>query len=322
MSSRDESQPHPGPAWPPPHGRPVTPHGRPGTPPGAPPRPPRPPAGQPPVGPPPEHRGTPSSPARVPLPASPPPEPGRRPAVDAGRVPSWGADLGRILVYSLIVAVFSAAIVWLTSTGVVLDQQWETITDIGLFAAIMTLVLGWLLPFLVLEHEREDSGFRRRGLIPLVLVSSVLSTLIFTASSVVWPWIGDFSPESGNLMELAGHHPAGLFATAAMNFTAAMISFAFVCPMATAPVAFMVPRSAPWLGLVGILVGFLGLSTAYGWASLAIALRPPDATGLIVLAVCVPVSAVICIVMVLVAQRTRLPEAGTAARRSGTPARR
>lgn len=226
-------------------------------------------------------------------------------AHDDTRTPAWGHDLGRNVILSVMVTVLAAFIVFATSSGLMKDKQWEEITEVGLFAAIMTAVFGWMFPFLMAEHKREDSGFRSEGLFPLLLVSALLGTVILTASSVLWPWIGTLHPETGQLAELVGRHPVGLFYTAAMYFTAAMISCAFFVLMATAPFAVMVPASAPWLGMVLTLLGYFGLSGGYIGVAIWLGLREPSAGGLLFLAVCVPVSVLLCAAGIGLVQRLR-----------------
>lgn len=204
--------------------------------------------------------------------------------------------------------VLAAFIVFATSAGLMKDRQWEVITEVGLFAAIMTAVFGWMFPFLMVEHKRDDSGFRHEGLLPLVLVSALLGTVILTVSSVLWPWIGTLHPESGQLSELVGHHPVGLFYTAATYFTAAMSSSAFFVLMATAPFAVMFPRSAPWLGTVLTLLVYFGVSGGYIGVAIWLGQRGPSTGGLLFLAVCLPVSVLLCAAGIGLTQRLRHPE--------------
>lgn len=192
------------------------------------------------------------------------------------------------------VAVLVALVLWGAEAGVLRSRRGEAIDDIGVFAVILTLVCGAALPYLTGEKGRADRGFRLTGLIPLVLISAPISAAVLAASSLVWPWIGTFDAGSDSFIQTAGATGAGLLFTFAVHLTAALLAYPFFVLLSIVPF----PHPGAWLGLLG----WLGVSGMCAVIAFVIGLGPPTGGRLLVLAACVPVAAVVCVIGLGLAQ--------------------
>lgn len=104
-------------------------------------------------------------------------------------VPAWGRDLRRVVVYALFLAVFLTVLVGLSALGLMFDKKFERIEPNPMWAGICAGLSPLMFPFLLFGREREDNGFRRRGLIPLLVVGIPAAAAVEVLVMMVWPFI-------------------------------------------------------------------------------------------------------------------------------------
>ena len=144
-------------------------------------------------------------------------------------VPTWSRDLRRVLGISLVGALFMSLFVWLASTGLMLEKGTrDTLEADAVWAGICTGVLVIMFPFLFFETKRVDNGFRRHGLVLLVLLGVIGGGVIITVVMMIWPvFLGDRALPGTVAAELGGD-PASIllvlfFVTAGMAWCLALL---------------------------------------------------------------------------------------------------
>ncbi|MFX4273401.1 hypothetical protein ACQBAR_01240 [Propionibacteriaceae bacterium Y1685] len=169
--------------------------------------------------------------------------------------PRWRS----LLVRAVVTMVAVTACVALAHWGLLRDKSYDRIPDAVGFGHIGLGLVGALWPWVVFEHEREDSGFPVKGLVPWTLVTGPLVGLLGVGAAATWPLITGQFTLSGSVQEPTTPQAAltllfVVWATTNAGLATGMPIFASVA----------VPRGAlicvlPWLGT--ILAGCLAVHT-------------------------------------------------------------
>lgn len=113
-----------------------------------------------------------------------------RPSSSETETPTWARDFLRVLGLSLFGVLFFTAVVWFAALGLLQEKGGtDPVEADPIWAGICAGVTTFVFPFLFMEYQRNDSGFRRKGLIPLVVLSVVIGGMIVTAVMMIWPFI-------------------------------------------------------------------------------------------------------------------------------------
>lgn len=177
----------------------------------------------------------------------------RRPRKDPRRVPSWGADLGRFALSALGAAVIGTIFVWVSGLGIFsTNGTRENIMDDSFLGGVVILgMVPAIWPIMHMSRERADHGFRRRGLLPLLLVAGLLLALLYALSTMVWGFFYGTDAPPGSIAE-ASTAPtsvlACLFLTLAIVWTASATVLQLVVDGGAGMKLLVV---AVWLGLLG-----------------------------------------------------------------------
>ena len=191
-------------------------------------------------------------------PAGPPP-PGPLPLHEEEPVPTWTRDFLRVLGISLFGALIFTFFIWLASTGLMYQRNMAgKIEADGLWAGIIAGVLALLFPFLFMEHKRKDDGFRREGLVPLILLSVFASAMIVTLVALVWPFFLGERAVPGTVAAELGSDPASFFLVLLFFIGGMAWSMCVVMPMMIGGFKAALWLLLPYLGFV-FLIGFAGV---------------------------------------------------------------
>lgn len=139
------------------------------------------------------------------------PDPQPRPRTSDTETPTWTRDFLRVLGLSLIGVLFATILVWAATAGLLREKNsFDRLEGDPLWAGICAGGMVFLFPFLFFEHERQDSGFRRKGFVPLVMLSVPCGAVVATAVMMTWPFVlGDEAIPGTVSGDLAGD-PASL----------------------------------------------------------------------------------------------------------------
>lgn len=174
-------------------------------------------------------------------------------------VPTWTRDFLRVLGISLFGALIFTFFIWLASTGLMYQRNMAgKIEADGLWAGIIAGVLALLFPFLFMEHKRKDDGFRREGLVPLILLSVFASAMIVTLVALVWPFFLGERAVPGTVAAELGSDPASFFLVLLFFIGGMAWSMCVVMPMMIGGFKAALWLLLPYLGFV-FLIGFAGV---------------------------------------------------------------
>ncbi|GAA1521717.1 hypothetical protein [Brevibacterium permense] len=188
-----------------------------------------------------------------------PPPPGPLPLYEEEPVPTWTRDFLRVLGFTLFGALFFTFIIWLASTGLMYQRNMaDRIEADGLWAGIIAGVIALLFPFLFMEHKRKDDGFRREGLVPLILLSVVASAVIVTLVALVWPFFLGVRAVPGTVAAELNSDPASFFLVLLFFIGGMAWSMCVVMPMMIGGFKVALWLLLPFLGFV-FLIGFAGV---------------------------------------------------------------
>lgn len=103
--------------------------------------------------------------------------------------PTWMRDFRRVLVVMVFGVLFFTFIVWAATEGLIREKGTLDTPLAGdpLWAGICAGAVVFMFPLLFFEHERSDDGFRRDGLVPLIILSVLCGAVITTAVMMTWP---------------------------------------------------------------------------------------------------------------------------------------
>lgn len=188
-----------------------------------------------------------------------PPPPGPLPLHEEEPVPTWTRDFLRVLGVSLFGALFFTFFIWFASTGLMYQRNMaDRIEADGLWAGIIAGVIALLFPFLFMEHKRKDDGFRREGLVPLILLSVVASAVIVTLVALVWPFFLGVRAVPGTVAAELNADPASFFLVLLFFIGGMAWSMCVVMPMMIGGFKVALWLLLPFLGFV-FLIGFAGV---------------------------------------------------------------
>lgn len=160
--------------------------------------------------------------------------------------PRWRS----LLVRAVVTMVAVTACVALAHWGLLRDKSYDRIPDALGFGHIGLGLVGALWPWVVFEHEREDSGFPIKGLVPWTLVSGPLVGALGVVAAATWPLITGQFTVSGSVQE--PNTPQAVLTLLFLVWASTNAGLATGMPI-FASVA--VPRGAlicllPWLGTI------------------------------------------------------------------------
>ena len=84
-----------------------------------------------------------------------------------------GRDLGRIIGLTAFIVALATLPIGFSALGVKQDKTSETIDADGLWAGICAGRPTLMFPFLLVEMSREDNGYKRKGIISLLLLATL-----------------------------------------------------------------------------------------------------------------------------------------------------
>ena len=195
-------------------------------------------------------------------------------------VPTWSRDLRRVLGISLVGVLFVSLWVWLASTGLMLEKGTrDTLEADAVWAGICAGLLVFMFPFLFFETKRVDNGFRRHGLVPLVLLSVIGGGVIITVVMMIWPvFLGDRALPGTVAAELGGD-PASILLVLFFVVAGMAWCLALLLPMMVGGYKVALALLLPYLGAI-FLFPFAGVKifenppapvSTVIWAGLALA---------------------------------------------------
>ncbi|WP_127365127.1 hypothetical protein [Brevibacterium linens] len=190
-------------------------------------------------------------------PAGPPP-PGPLPLHEVEPVPTWTRDFLRVLGISLFGALFFTFLIWLASTGLMLQQNFQVIEADAVWMGVCAGGMAFLFPFLFTEYKRSDDGFRRDGLIPLILLSVVASAVIVTLVALVWPFFLGERAVPGTVAAELNTDPASCFLILLFFIGGMAWSTSMMMPMMIGGYKVALWLLLPYLGFV-FLILFAGV---------------------------------------------------------------
>ncbi|MGR6090869.1 hypothetical protein ACU4IU_09925 [Brevibacterium sp. CSND-B09] len=188
-----------------------------------------------------------------------PPPPGPLPLREEEPVPTWTRDFLRVLGFTLFGALFFTFFIWLASTGLMYQRNMtDRIEADGLWAGIIAGVFALLFPFLFMEYKRKDDGFRREGLVPLILLSVVASAVTVTLVALVWPFFLGERAVPGTVATELNSDPASFFLVLLFFIGGMAWSTCMMMPMMIGGFKVALWLLLPFLGFV-FLIGFAGV---------------------------------------------------------------
>ncbi|KAA9394453.1 hypothetical protein FCK90_06405 [Kocuria coralli] len=140
--------------------------------------------------------------------------------------------------FAVVLAAVSVIAAFLGQRSVLRNNNFSVIDDGALLGVIALSAAAVLWPWVLADLHREDYGFPRRGLIPLLLLSGPTVAVAAAVSMLAWPWAlgsgADFTTLGGSL----GENPLGILVLSAgcwfltnVGITASAPVFAAVDPL-------------------------------------------------------------------------------------------
>ena len=188
-------------------------------------------------------------------------------------VPTWSRDLRRVLGISFGGALCVSFFIWLASIGLMFEKgSLDRLEADAVWAGICAGVLVFLFPFLFFEIKRVDNGFRRHGLVPLVLLGVAGGGVIITAVMMIWPlFLGDRAVPGTVAAELGGD-PASIL----------LVLFFVIAGMAWC-LALMLPMMVGGYKVaLALLLPYLGTIFVFPFAAVRIFENPPNAVSTVI----------------------------------------
>lgn len=108
---------------------------------------------------------------------------------DKKPVPTWGRDFRRVVVYGLFMVIFVTVLVGLSALGLMVGKQFERIEPSPMLAGICAGLTPFMFPFLLYSIKREDKGYRRQGLVPLLVLGVPTAVAVGVLVMMAWPRI-------------------------------------------------------------------------------------------------------------------------------------
>lgn len=187
-----------------------------------------------------------------------PPPPGPLPLHEMEPVPTWTRDFLRVVGIAFFGALFFTFLIWLASTGLMLQQNFEVIEADAVWMGVCAGGMAFLFPFLFMEYKRSDDGFRRDGLIPLILLSVVASAVIVTLVALVWPFFLGERAVPGTVAAELNTDPASFFLILLFFIGGMAWSTSMMMPMMIGGYKVALWLLLPYLGFV-FLILFAGV---------------------------------------------------------------
>lgn len=196
------------------------------------------------------------------LPTPPPEEP----------VPTWARDYLRVIGISVFAVLFLTLLIGLAGTGLLRKNiATDPVAADGLWAGICAGLLVLLFPFLFFEQARRDSGFRRSGLVPLLLLGILTVSVIGVLAMMTWPFILGDRAMPGTVAAELTTDPAGIFLVLLFLLAATAWNTCLVMNM----IIF------GWKGALVLILPFLGMVFLIEFAGINIFENPPSTTGIL-----------------------------------------
>ena len=195
-----------------------------------------------------------------------PPPPGPLPLHEEKPVPTWTRDFVRALGVSLFGALFFTFFIWLASTGLMVSNNFDIIEADAMWMGICAAGLAFFFPFLFMEHKRPDDGFRREGLIPLILLGVVASAVIVSLVALVWPFFLGVRAVPGTVAAELNADPASFF----------LVLLFFIGGMAWSTCMMMPMMIGGYKVALWLLLPYLGFAFLIFFAGVQVFENPPS----------------------------------------------
>lgn len=104
-------------------------------------------------------------------------------------VPTWGRDFRRVVLYGLFIAILLTLMVGMSAVGLMFGKQFQRIEPSPMWAGICAGILPLMYPFMVFGRERDDKGYRRQGLVPLLVLGIPAAVAVEVLVMMSWPLI-------------------------------------------------------------------------------------------------------------------------------------
>ena len=201
---------------------------------------------------------------------------------------SWGQDLRRILSITAGIALFATILIGLAAAGILESKpryEDNPVDADATWAGIVAMVGCLLFPVQLFRKDRRDLGFRREGLVPLLLVGILGGGLVQVLFMMTWPFLLGDNAVPGTVAAELTTDPASigllflLLVAAASWFTAIVLGMVFgakaVIVMGGGLKTMMV------FGLLGAVL-FIGALFLFMFASVDVFDSPPSADRFVV----------------------------------------
>lgn len=165
-------------------------------------------------------------------------------------VPSWRRDFGRIIGVTVIAVVIMTILVGLSSAGLLYGKRWEKVEADGVWAGIAATLPTLIFPFMFMELSRPDHGFRRKGLIPLLLLGIPAASVLETLTVMTWPFILGDGPYPGSVAAEMTTDPMSIVLVFVFLIAATAWFTTVVMPMAICGYKVALMLLLPFLGAI------------------------------------------------------------------------
>ncbi len=165
-------------------------------------------------------------------------------AESAAAVPTWGSDLLRAFACAVFLQVLYGVTILLVRWRLLASRNGDVIDDGQLWAAILLLAvpLAWLL--LLVKRSRPDNGFRRSGLLSLLLAGIAGGSLCQIVAVFAWQLLIGPDLVAGSVLDEVDADPLAFIALLSLTVCLHAAFVVTLVPMLTC-------------GNVGLLVGML-----------------------------------------------------------------
>ncbi|HLR44617.1 MAG TPA: hypothetical protein VK065_05445 [Brevibacterium sp.] len=167
-------------------------------------------------------------------------------------MPTWGNDLLRTLMHAAFLQVLFGATILLVRWRLLTSRSGDVIDDTQVWAAVVVLATPLCWVFLQVKRSRPDSGFRRTGLLSLLLAGVAGATCCQLLAVLVWQLLMGPDLIADSVLGAIDEDPLA-FVIMLSLVVCVHAAFVVVCvPMVTCGTVGLLVNLVP---LIGLLVG-------------------------------------------------------------------